>query len=450
MKYHIQTFGCQMNVYDTNTLKALLNGAGHEHTDTLEEAEMILLNTCSIREGAEDRVRGRLGQLKRYKARGALKYLGICGCMGQKEGKNFTDRVPFLNLVMGPGAVGSIVRLVERMEQGEHPVIDTHGIEDHFDEANPSPDDPIAYPCFVSIMKGCDKRCTYCIVPYVRGPERSRHPDIILNEVQALVDKGAKEITLIGQTVNSYQFGDVSFKQLLGMVNEIDSLARIRFSTSYPRDADYAMFDAVAELDKVCEHIHLPVQSGSNAVLRRMARGYTRENFIEKIAYFRSLLKDHPIPATITTDIIVGFPGETDEDFTETLSLMQEIQFDSAFMFKYSPRPGTAAAKFSGHVDDFTKARRLEQLIQLQHDISKQRNDNLVGDTVEVMVEREGNPTDKGTEFEARLRTGRVFKLYGNPGQYTPGDVLTVTVTDSTTYALYGNPTNQKATAHVA
>ena len=439
-----------MNVYDSSIIKALLCGAGHEYTHSIEDAEMILLNTCSIRKGAEIRVRGRLGQLKKFKDEGVLKYLGICGCMGQKEGTNFTDRVKFLDLVIGPGAVGSIVRLVDQLEKGHSPVVDTHGIDDAFDEVNPSPDCEITYPCFVSIMKGCDKRCTYCIVPYVRGPERSRHPDIILNEVQSLVDKGMREVTLIGQTVNSYNYGDVSFKKLLSMVNEIEGLSRIRFATSYPRDADYAMFDAVAELDKVCEHIHLPVQSGSDTVLRRMARGYTREKYIEKINYFRSLFSGSTIRPGITTDIIVGFPGETEEEFEETLAFVQEVRFDSSFMFKYSPRPDTPAAKFDGQLDEFTKARRLDQLINIQHDISMESNSSFIGKTVEAMVEWQGKKSENSQEFEARMRSGRPIRIYGNPGAYSPGDFLFITITNCSAYTLYGNPIEKDVMIHVA
>lgn len=450
MKFHIQTFGCQMNVYDSNIMKALLCSAGHEYTNSLEDAEMILLNTCSIRKGAEIRVRGRLGQLKKFKDEGILRYLGICGCMGQKEGKKFTDRVKFLDLVIGPGAVGSIARLVDLLEKGKGPIVDTHGIDDDFDEANPSPDNGITYPSFVSIMKGCDKRCTYCIVPYVRGPERSRHPDIILQEVQSLVDKGVREVTLIGQTVNSYAYEDVTFKKLLTMVNEIDGLARIRFSTSYPRDADYAMFDAVAELDKVCEHIHLPVQSGSDTVLRRMARGYTHDQYLEKINYYRSLFNRSQISPSITTDFIVGFPGETEEEFEQTLAFIQEVRFDSAFMFKYSARPDTPAAKFEGQVDEFTKARRLEKLITIQYEITEEKNAAFIGKSVEAMVEWKGKTTEKGIEYETRSRNGRAIKIYGESGEYTPGDFLEVEIEHASPHALYGNPIKKDTTAYVA
>jgi tRNA-2-methylthio-N6-dimethylallyladenosine synthase len=234
------------------------------------------------------------------------------------------------------------------------------------------------------------------------------------------------------------------------MVNEIEGLSRIRFATSYPRDEDYAMFDAVAELDKVCEHIHLPVQSGSDRVLRRMARGYTSQAFEEKIAYFCSLFKNSPIQPAVTTDLIVGFPGETDEDFEQTLQLVERMRFDSAFMFKYSPRPGTTAAQFPGQLDDFTKARRLDKLISLQQTIGLEINRNLIGDTVEVMVEREGTPAEDGIEYEARLRTGRAVKWMGQPGEHHPGDIFNVTITDASTYALFGKPVKTETPAHVA
>jgi len=232
MKYHIQTFGCQMNVYDTKSMMGLLNGAGHEYTDNLAEAEMILLNTCSIREGAEQRVRGRIGQLKRYKDKGRLRFLGVCGCMGQKEGARLTDAVPYLDLVIGPGAIGSIARLVEELERGNRPLVDITGIEDEYDQPFPAPNEAVSYPCFVSVMKGCNKKCTFCVVPSTRGPERSRDPRIILQEVETLVQKGYKEITLIGQTINSYRYDGIRFPQLLERVNQIPGLARLRFTTS--------------------------------------------------------------------------------------------------------------------------------------------------------------------------------------------------------------------------
>jgi tRNA-2-methylthio-N6-dimethylallyladenosine synthase len=440
MKYYIQSFGCQMNVYDAKSMMGLLNEAGHESTSHLEEAELILLNTCAIREGAEQRVRGRIGQLKKYKDRGSLKYLGVCGCMGQKEGERLTRDVPFLDLVMGPGAIGSIVRLVDALERGNRPVLDLHGIDDDFDEVYPVADEEIVYPRFLSIMKGCDKKCTYCIVPYTRGPERSRDPQILLQEAESLVQKGYKEITLIGQTVNSYHFGDVHFPKLLEMVNQIAGLKRIRFATSHPNSVTHEMLDAIATLDHVCEHLHLPVQSGSNRVLAEMDRNYTREDYLEITRYFRSRFKAPLIQSTLTTDIIVGFPGETEEDFEQTLDLIRSVRFDGAFMFKYSPRRGTPAAEMENQVDDFTKARRLERLIQLQQQIAGENNRWLIGQKAEVMVERVSHHPKQGRVYEARLRTGRIVKLINPEIEYRVGDMFDVIITDCSSYSLYGNP----------
>ncbi len=432
-----------MNVYDTKSLMGLLDQAGHVAVNHLEEAELVLLNTCAIREGAEQRVRGRVGQLKKYKDRGLLKYLGVCGCMGQKEGQRLLDQVAFLDLVMGPGAIGSIVRLVDELEKGNRPVLDLHGIEDDYDEVYPVSDEQeITYPRFLSIMKGCDKRCTYCIVPYTRGPERSRAPHILLQEAETLVQKGYKEITLIGQTVNSYHHGTVNFAQLLQMINEIDGLERIRFATSHPSSVTPEMLKAMASLDKVCEHLHLPFQSGSNRILERMERNYTREEYIRMIEHYRSLFDDPVTQSSVSTDVIVGFPGETEEDFEQTLDLMKRIRFDSAFMFKYSPRRGTAAAEMEDQIDDFTKARRLDRLIKLQQQMAQENNQRMVSQQAEVMLERENYDPKKGLVYETRLRTGRIVKIYDPSSFYKIGDILNVTITDSSSYSLYGIPTN--------
>lgn len=450
MKYFIQTFGCQMNVYDTDSMMGLLNQAGHELTLVEEDADLILINTCSIREGAEDRVRGRIGQLKRLKDHGKLRYLGVCGCMGQKEGSRLLDSFSYLDLVMGPGAIGSIPRLVSELEQGNRPVLDLHGIEDEYDQPNPVADGAIAYPRFISVMKGCNKKCTFCVVPTTRGPERSRDPRIVLQEAEALVQKGYKELTLIGQTINSYRYRGVRFPELLAMVNDIPGIERIRFTTSYPATSANTMFEAMASLEHVCEQLHLPVQSGSNKILQSMRRTYTRENYLEQIAYFRELYAGHPIQPAVTTDIIVGFPGETEEDFEETLSLVREVKFDAAYMFKYSPRRDTPAASMAGQIDEFTKSRRLDRLIKLQHEIALELSQQLVGESVDVMVERIGPSNEHETEYECRMRTGKIVKLHDKPGKYHIGDLVDVTIERCTSYTLFGKTIDQVPKSQVA
>ncbi len=446
MKYQIQTYGCQMNVYDTESMKGLLNAAGHVITPNEDEAEMILLNTCAVREGAETRIRGRVGQLKRFKESGPLRYLGICGCMGQKEGERLTRDIPYLDLVMGPGAIGSLARLVDRLERGNGPVVDITGIDDDFDRIAPIADESISYPRFVTVMKGCNKKCAYCVVPGVRGQERSRAPRIILDEVETLVQRGYKEVTLIGQTVNGYRHGDVRFPDLLRMVHDIDGLKRIRFTTSYPGIAAKATFEIMASLEKVCEQLHYPVQSGSNRVLKSMKRAYTREKYLEQIDYCRSLFDDRAIQPFISTDIIVGFPGETDEDFEETLDLVKQVRFDSAYMFKFSPRPGTPAAESDNPVSNFVKSQRLDRLLKLQHEFSFAANRNAVGKKVEAMVERIepkvpapfANPPDGEIVYESRLRTGRTVVFHAHPDAYQVGDILQVTIDDCSSYAFFG------------
>lgn len=450
MKYYIQTFGCQMNVYDTESLAGLLNRSGHEATESLDEAELILLNTCSIREGAEDRVRGRAGQLKQYKDIGRLKYLGICGCMAQKEGQRLLDAIPYLDLVMGPGAIGSIERLVGQLERGQGPVLNLHGLEDDYDEVFPVSNAKVEYPRFVSIMKGCDKKCTFCVVPNTRGPERSRAPHIILQEVENLARMGHKEVTLIGQTINAYQWGEVDFAKLLELVDGVPGIERLRFTTSHPVDATEPMLDAMARLDSVCEQLHLPVQSGSDKMLRRMKRLYTREQYLDIIRSYRKKFEGAEALPAVTTDIIVGFPGETEEDFEMTLDLVREVRYDAAFMFKYSPRRGTAAVKLNGQLDEFTKSRRLDKLIKLQNEIARELSQAIVGKSVEVMVERIQNDSDKGLVYESRMRTGRIVLIPGAHGPFEIGDIVDVKVVDAAFFTLYGEPASKRVETFVA
>ncbi|MDP8243795.1 MAG: tRNA (N6-isopentenyl adenosine(37)-C2)-methylthiotransferase MiaB [Candidatus Hinthialibacter antarcticus] len=450
MKYHIQTFGCQMNVYDTESLAGLLNRAGHESTENLEEAEMILLNTCSIREGAEERVRGRTGQLKQYKDIAKLKYLGICGCMAQKEGERLLEKIPYLDLVMGPGAIGSVSRLVDEMQSSKGPVLDLHGLEDDYDEVFPVSNDEVAYPRFVSVMKGCDKKCTFCVVPFTRGPERSRAPHIILQEVENLVKMGHKEVTLIGQTINAYQWNEIDFAKLLEMVDAVPGLERLRFTTSHPKDATQPMLRAMAELPSLCEQLHLPVQCGSNRILRRMKRLYTKEEYLDIISDYRRRFTGAEIPPSLTTDLIVGFPGETEEDFEMTLDLMREVRYDAAFMFKYSPRRSTAALKLDGQVDEFTKARRLDKLIKLQNEIARELSDAMVGKTVEVMVEQVHPEPQKGMTYGTRMRTGRIVMLPKEHGPFDIGDIVAVTITSAAYFTLYGDPVSKQVKTIVA
>lgn len=440
MKYWIQTFGCQMNVYDTDSMVGLLNEAGHEPVEQEEDAELILLNTCSIREGAEDRVRGRVGQLKRHKKHGKLKYIGICGCMGQKEGKRLTDSIPHLDLVMGPGAIGSVARIVDELVTRNEPIIDITGIEDEYDQPNPVAEGPVVYPRFVSVMKGCNKNCTFCVVPNTRGPERSRSPRVILQEAEALVQRGYKEITLIGQTINSYRQNGVRFPELLQMVNDIPGLERLRFTTSYPSTSLPSMLEAMAKLDKVCEYLHLPFQSGSNRILKAMKRIYSREQYMENIAYFRKQFEGMPIQPALSTDIIVGFPGETREDFEQTLNLVKTVRFDHAFMFKYSPRRGTPAAEMEEQVPEITKSQRLERLIETQNEIAKEINAEHVGTTTEVMVEKTEENPEKGLVYHTRTRTNKIVIVDDLDPSHQVGDLFNVHIDRSTAYTLYGTP----------
>ncbi len=389
----IHTFGCQMNEYDSGKMRALLEEHGWQGTDELEQADLVVVNTCSIREKAEDKLHGFLGrarQLKRRRASaGGGLMLAVAGCVAQQEGEALTRRYKDLDLVMGPDAVARVVELVARAEAG--PVVET-GFLDAEDYAFPELVDPAAgagVGAFVTIQKGCDNKCTFCIVPATRGPELSRPSAQVLAEVRELVGRGVREITLIGQNVNSYGLkvpGERSFAQLLQAVAAVPGVERLRFTTSHPRDMGPDVVQAFRDLPNLCSHLHLPVQSGSDAVLRRMKRFYTRERYLRLVDELRAARPD----LALTTDFIVGFPGETEADFQATLDLMAEVRFHNSFSFAWSPRPGTPALSLverGQEVPAEEKSRRLQILQARQRQLALEANQAMVGGTFPVLVE---------------------------------------------------------------
>jgi len=385
-KYLIHTFGCQMNDLDSEKIAGNLRSHGLEAAKDTSEADIVILNTCSVREKAVQKVYARLGELKRHKARRPGLMVGVVGCMAQLEGKEILKRMPFVNVVAGPQKGHVIGELFERSGTGEEPIVNLRLDED------PSPLETVYIErqnprrANVTISEGCNRQCSFCVVPLTRGRERVRKSGNILGEVEDLVARGYIEVILLGQTVNSYvdRSGDrVGFAELLRQMSSIAGLKRIRFTSPHPIDFSDELLEVMISCPQVCDHIHLPVQSGSSRVLKAMRRGYSREGYLAVI----EKIHRSPRPIAISTDIIVGFPGETDSDFQDTLSLLDAVQYDSAFSFKYSPRPNTAALSLPGEIPEQEKGKRLEILQERQKRIQSKKNSAYVGQIMEVLVE---------------------------------------------------------------
>ena len=382
----INTIGCQMNVYDSDQIERVLAPGGYTRTAQLDEADLVVVNTCAIRAKAEQKAFSFVGRLAKLKQHRPGLIVAVGGCVAQQEGEKILSRAPQVDLVFGPKAIPRLRRLVERVRlQGMRLVdIEASAAVEELDLTSGFRDDG-QVARFVTIMQGCDNFCTYCVVPYVRGREASRHPDRILEELRLLVAGGVREVTLLGQNVNSYglkeQWG--SFAELLAQVDRIDGLDRIRFTTSHPKDLSDQLIEAFGRLDKLCPHIHLPVQSGSDRVLERMNRRYTRAVYLERIARLRQVRPD----MAITSDFIVGFPGESDADFEQTLSLLDQVAFDGIFAFMYSDRSVAPAAGFDAKIDDDRKKARLQALLQHQEAYTLAANQAQVGSTQEILVE---------------------------------------------------------------
>ncbi|HID94860.1 MAG TPA: tRNA (N6-isopentenyl adenosine(37)-C2)-methylthiotransferase MiaB [Candidatus Latescibacteria bacterium] len=429
-RVYIETYGCQMNKADSEIIKAVLSASGYSMTAVPERADVILLNTCSVREHAEQRVLGRISQLRQLKLENPGLILGVVGCMAQKMGKELIGEGSGVNLIAGPDSYRRLPGLLETSNNGSS--IDL-GLdpEEVYSGINPRREDKVK--AWVPIMRGCDKFCSYCVVPYLRGRERSRPADEILEEVKALAEQGHKEVTLLGQNVNSYKDGATDFADLLRSIDETTCIQRVRFLTSHPKDMSQKVLHAINESKSLCEHIHLPLQSGSSRILARMNRGYNKEQYLQLIRLIREIIRG----VSISTDIIVGFPGETEEDFQETLDVVKEVGFDSAFTYKYSPRKGTRAYEFEDDVPPEEKQERLERLICLQRKISASKNQSLVGSRQEVLIEGRNR---KGTTL-GRTRTDKPVALQ-NDSELTPGDIVEVEIIGSTSATLIGCATS--------
>ncbi len=428
--FYIETFGCQMNVHDSEKVAGVLLGRGYQQVETSDAAQLVFYNTCSIREKAAQKVFGRLGDVKA--AQKAGKTIGVLGCVAQQEGERIFERAPWVSLVCGSASYRKLPELLARIESGDRRVT---GLETDTDETFETEitrrDNP--FRAYITIIEGCDKACAYCVVPFTRGPERSRASAGVLREARQLADLGYTETQLLGQTVNSYRDPSprgLRFSELLLAVAEIPGIRRVRFTTSHPSDFHADIVEALDSTPALCDHVHLPVQSGSTRVLRAMQRTYTRDTYLEKIAMIRAARR----PISITSDIIVGFPGESEADFEETLSLLDVAQYDGIFSFKYSPRPNTPALSMADPIPEEEKGRRLAVLQEKQRQIQAARNQALVGQTFEVLVDGQAR---KPGQWAGRTSSNRVANFTSLRSELL-GEYVQVRITGAGPNSLVG------------
>jgi tRNA-2-methylthio-N6-dimethylallyladenosine synthase len=428
--FFLETFGCQMNDHDSEKVAGVLLSRGYRQVETPEAAGLILYNTCSIREKAAQKVFSRLGEYRDKQSEG--KIIGVLGCVAQQEGKDIFARAPWVSLVCGSASYRKLPEMIAQLEAGNQRVtgLDTD-TDETFETEVTRRDNP--WRAYLTIIEGCDKACSYCVVPYTRGPERSRASNSILREVRQLADLDYSEVQLLGQTVNSYADPTptrMRFAELLLAVADVPGIRRVRFTTSHPSDFTPDIVEAIESQPKICDHVHLPVQSGSTKVLRDMQRTYTRAEYMEKIAMIRGAKR----PIDITTDIIVGFPGETESDFEETLSLLREVKFDSLFSFKYSPRPNTPSLAMDDAIPEEEKSRRLAVLQDKQREIQAVRNSALMGMKFEVLV---SGKSRRENQWSGYTSSHRVVN-FASPGKELLGTYIQVRVTGATPNSLVG------------
>ena len=470
--FYLETFGCQMNEHDSEKVAGVMLARGYRQVETPEAAKVILYNTCSIREKAAQKVFSRLGELRPLERErqgaettvepsehadapvgqhiswnqrklvnaGGGKIIGVLGCVAQQEGEEIFERAPWVSLVCGSASYRKLPQLIAELEAGNRRVtgLDTD-TEETFETEITRRDNP--FRAYLTIIEGCDKACSYCVVPFTRGPERSRGSASILEEVRQLAEMGYSEVQLLGQTVNSYadpSARKMRFSELLVAVAEVTGIRRVRFTTSHPRDFGKDIVDAIDAYPAICEHVHLPVQSGSAAVLRAMARTYSREEYLEKIA----LMKGAKRGISITTDIIVGFPGETERDFADTLSLIDEVQYEGAFCFKYSPRPNTPSLTMEDALPEEEKSRRLAILLERQREIQRAQNERLIGEVLEVLVD---GKSKKPGQWSGHTSSNRVLN-FTSQAENILGDYVQVRVTAATPNSLVGEMVSESRT----
>lgn len=426
-KLYIETVGCQMNLLDSEMVVASLRREGYELTDSTRDADTVLFNTCSVRQHAEDKIYSALGRLRQHKLKNPQQIVGVMGCMAQKDQALIFQRAPYVDFIVGPGQLRQVPDLIRQAqdkpghysalskERTDGPTESIKRSHETFDPLRDPSMRPTPFQAFLRIQIGCDKFCTYCIVPMTRGPEQGRDPEVIYQEARVLAEQGAKEITLLGQTVNSYKYVDgdrtTRMSDLLYRLHDIEGLGRIKFVTNYPKDMTEDLLIAIRDLPKVSHYLHVPVQSGSNDVLKRMKRGYTVEDYREMMARIHQYLPN----ASVSSDFIVGFSGETEEEFQMSCDIVRECRFKNSFIFKYSERPGTVGAKrLPDDVPEEVKKRRNNELLAIQNQISEEDNQAFLGQTVEILVEGPSKWTGKGkTETETGIAEGDVIQLTG-------------------------------------
>lgn len=462
-RFYINTMGCQMNVYDSSKIAAILTFMGYRPSKSFNNADVVIINTCTIRAKARQKATSFLGRLAVRKKKNPDMIIGVGGCVAQHEGQSLLNQFPYVDIVFGTQALPRLPGLIQAVLDQRLRLVDTDLVESNNSPEQDRSDIPAnnfggqylpdapAVSEFVTIIRGCDNFCTYCVVPHVRGREASRSPEDILQEVRHLVEHGTREVTLLGQNVNSYgkKEGLCSFAELLARVNAVDGLARIRFATSHPKDLSPELARAFASLDKLCNHCHLPVQSGSSRVLKRMNRKYTREDYMEKIDWLRQARPD----IAVSTDIIVGFPGETEDDFEQTVDLLQEIGFDSIFAFMYSDREVAPASKFSGKIAEDEKNRRLTRMLAVQSAISRKKNKACVGTTECVLVEglsKSVATNSSQAQWTGRTTTNRIVNFTPDTptdnqsandldeALLAPGCIVQVKIEDGYAHSLLG------------
>ncbi|MCD7962005.1 MAG: tRNA (N6-isopentenyl adenosine(37)-C2)-methylthiotransferase MiaB [Rikenellaceae bacterium] len=435
-KIYIETYGCQMNVNDSEVVVSILKKEGYRHTENISEADIIFINTCSIRDNAEQRIWGRLRDIKQYKKNNNSLIVGIIGCMAERLKEDLIEKEKLVDIIAGPDSYRELPVLIRTASDGSKAVNVELSKEETYAEISPVRLGKDGISAFVSIMRGCNNMCSYCVVPYTRGRERSRDPETILNEINDLVSNGYKEVTLLGQNVNSYNFNDdkgnqTDFSELLRRVASVSPELRVRFSTSHPKDLSDEVLYAMRDYNNICKSIHLPAQSGSNSVLKLMNRKYTREWYLDRIGAIKRIIPE----CEISTDLIAGFCGETEEDHKGTLSLMESVGYSFAFMFKYSERPGTQAARnYADDVPDDVKTRRLTEIINLQNRLSLASNKKDIGKIFEVLVE--GTSKKSSSDMSGRNSQNKVVVFAADNEK--PGDYVYVEITDCTSATLLG------------
>ncbi len=429
---YIETYGCQMNVADSELMYGKLAANGYEAVDAPDGADVILVNTCAIRENAETRVIGRLGELKRFMKPGSI--VGVTGCMAQRLGPRLLDQAKHVSLVIGPDGYSGLPALIDGARRGERFSATDFDLEEHYEDVAARRFEGVK--AWIPVQRGCDYRCTYCIVPYTRGAERSRKLAEVVRETREVVAQGLTEVVLLGQTVNSYNDGTHDFADLLRAVGAVDGVRRLRYTSPHPNDFSDRVIAALAEVPAVCEHVHFPMQSGSSSMLKRMARRYSREDYLRAVEQLRAAVPG----LSLTTDIIVGFPGETDAEFEETLSLCREVRFDDAFMFKFSPREGTPATRMPPEwtVPDDVVSERFTRLMTTVRGISRERNLVRLGERVEVLVEKVARD---GELLQARTRDFKTVIIPAGAGVI--GSYLDVTLTGTTGATFTGTPVSE-------